>query len=181
MIICLGWGSLIWDPESLAISGRWKIDGPAVPVEFMRQSLDGRLTLVIEPSAPKLTVLWAKMKTNNLDEAKENLRQREGKTKKEFIGTWTQNTESPSNIPNLANWANRIGATAVIWTALPAKFEGENYRKPTIDEAITYLGQLDSDKRALAEQYIRKTPKQISTIYRSGFEEHLGWTPENAT
>ena len=58
MIICLGWGSLIYKPESLAISGGWQEDGPSVSIEYLRQSKDGRLTLVIEPSAPELTVLW---------------------------------------------------------------------------------------------------------------------------
>ena len=175
MIICLGWGSLVWDPEPLAISGEWKKDGPSVPIEYLRQSQNGRLTLVIETSAPKLMVLWAKMQTNDIAVAKENLRQREGKTKSKYIGVWTKGNESPENIPNLANWAKQISASAVIWTALPSKFDDEDYRKPTIEEAISYLEQLEAHKKSLAEEYVRKTPRQISTIYRTNFEEHFGW------
>jgi len=181
MIICLGWGSLIWNSESLAISGGWQEHGPEVPVEYLRQSRDGQLTLVIEPGVPKVTVLWAKMQTNDLGAAKENLRQREGGTKIEYIGFWAQDSECPADIPNLAHWAKIIGATAVIWTALPAKFDGEDYRKPTVDEAIAYLEQLEPRRRALAEEYVRRTPLQISTRYRSSFEEHFGWVHKCAT
>jgi hypothetical protein len=178
MIICLGWGSLIWNPDSLAISGGWQKDGPDVPVEFLRQSKDGRLTLVIEPNVPKSTVLWAKMQTNDLNEAKEILRLREGKTKREYIGAWTQNDESPLGIPGLGSWAAQIGVTAVIWTALPAKFDGTDYRKPTLNEAIAYLDQLEPNIKARAEEYVRKTPQQITTPYRSGFEKHFAWAPQ---
>jgi len=175
MIICLGWGSLIWDPGQLAISGGWNKQGPEVPVEYLRQSKNDRLTLVIEQSAPMVKVLWTKMQTNNLEEAKENLRQREGGIKREFVGFWTQGSECPEEIPHMEAWAKKLGVTAAIWTALPAKFNGENYRKPSIDEAITYLEQLESEKKALAEGYIRKTPPQITTKYRSRFEQHFGW------
>jgi hypothetical protein len=46
-IAVLGWGSLIWQPRELRISlPIWKTDGPELPVEFARVSMDGRLTLV---------------------------------------------------------------------------------------------------------------------------------------
>ena len=181
MIICLGWGSLIWNTDPLVISGDWQKDGPTIPVEFLRQSKDGQLTLIIEPGFPETTVLWAKMKTNDLGVARENLRQREGWPKKEYIGNWRQDSESPADIPSLANWSKQIGATAVIWTALPAKFNDEDFRKPTVDEAIAYLEKLEPSKRALAEEYVRRTPLQISTRYRSSFEEHFGWVHKCAT
>lgn len=181
MIICLGWGSLIWNPGLLAVSGGWQKHGPEVPVEFLRQSKDGRLTLVIERSVPRVTVLWAKMQMSELGEAKENLRQREGRIKKEFVGFWAQDSDCPDEIPCMANWAKKIGATAVIWTALPAKFNGEVYRKPSVDEAIAYIEQLNPERKALAEEYVRKTPLQISTKYRLSFEENFGWVPKCAT
>jgi hypothetical protein len=47
-IAILGWGSLIWKPNGLPMSGDWKRGGPVLPIEFSRVSSDGRLTLVID-------------------------------------------------------------------------------------------------------------------------------------
>jgi hypothetical protein len=47
MIACIGWGSLIWDMRNLNVDGNWHADGPLLPIEFARQSRDGRITLVI--------------------------------------------------------------------------------------------------------------------------------------
>jgi len=44
-IACLGWGSLIWSPRTLPVSGDWHTDGPHLPIEFSRQAADGRITL----------------------------------------------------------------------------------------------------------------------------------------
>ncbi|HOW68396.1 MAG TPA: hypothetical protein P5055_13320 [Candidatus Paceibacterota bacterium] len=47
-IAILGWGSLIWNPRDLPITGDWQGDGPVLPIEFTRISDNGRLTLVID-------------------------------------------------------------------------------------------------------------------------------------
>jgi len=47
MIACIGWGRLIWDRRNLDADGRWRADGPTLPVKFARQSSEGRVTLVL--------------------------------------------------------------------------------------------------------------------------------------
>src|SRR5271166_163592 len=51
-IAILGWGSLVWDPDSLKDhledNGKFEQRGPKLPLEFSRISQDGRLTLVID-------------------------------------------------------------------------------------------------------------------------------------
>jgi len=96
-ILCLGWGSLIWNPESLPIKDEWKTDGPALPIEFARQSRDGRLTLVVAQGSWNVEVLWAELDVQTIEDAKSSLAKREGisdKNIKYSIGYWTQESQS---------------------------------------------------------------------------------------
>ena len=69
MIVCLGWGSLIWRPGDLPV-GDWRDDGPEIKVEFVRESTDHRLTFVLDPHADDpVTSLWAPMTVCDLDTA----------------------------------------------------------------------------------------------------------------
>jgi len=82
-IVCLGWGSLIWDPGDLRIDNlerpetAWSTDGPFLPVEFARQSGGNRITLVLVPGRRTVPVLWTQMFVDDLETAKRNLAQRE--------------------------------------------------------------------------------------------------------
>ena len=51
-IVCIGWGSLVWDPGVLRCVGDWQTDGPTLPLEFARVWRDGRLALVLTPICP---------------------------------------------------------------------------------------------------------------------------------
>jgi hypothetical protein len=172
MIVCLGWGSLIWLPGALKIKNDWLNNGPAVAVEYLRQSNDGRLTLVIDKDGHRKPVLWAEMDFQNCEAAKENLRIRE-KTSGKYIGLWQQGNRPPTDIPEMNTWATSIGAQAVIWTDLPPKFGSDNFRKPSLKEAQQYLQELDYEKRILAKEYIRNTPLQIQTPFRAPLERTL--------
>ncbi|MEW8209740.1 MAG: hypothetical protein AB2735_04700 [Candidatus Thiodiazotropha taylori] len=176
MIVCLGWGSLVWSQGNLVTKGDWQNNGPRISVEYLRQSNNGRLTLVIDNKGVTSQVFWSEMLEKDLELAKEELRKREGNIRRSDVGVWTKGDENPNDIEDLDSWAESIGASAIIWTALPPKFRGENNRRPDINEAISYLESLEREPRALAEEYIRRTPAQIRTPYRIKFEEYFGWT-----
>lgn len=178
-IACLGWGSLVWDPRALPVRREWFKDGPFGPVEFTRQSSDGRMTLVIDTNAAKVRLLWVEMLSADLQDAKEALREREAITGAGWssrIGAWQRGESAPATIPDLARWAEALGLDAVIWTALGPKFSGHD-ASPSADEVITYLQGLTGTRRDNAKRYIECAPRQIDTEYRRRIEAALGWSP----
>ncbi len=176
---CLGWGSLIWDPGTLPIRGEWHDDGPLLPVEFARQSKNGRLTLVVVPGySSRVRSLWALLAADDVVEAAEALRQRENvpeANREKHISAWSVGQSAPGECPEMPAWASSHGLTSVVWTALPPKF-GDEERPPTIDEAVEYLKRLPLAPRQAAERYIRMAPRQEDTPYRRRFEAEFGWT-----
>lgn len=76
-IAVVAWGSLIWDPKTLAISGRWRTDGPRLPIEFARISSGGRLTLVLHPPSVWQKTYWTLSTHDVIDAARANLAKRE--------------------------------------------------------------------------------------------------------
>ena len=182
-IACLAWGSLVWEPKDLLIRQPWFNDGPLLPIEFCRQSLNGRITLVITPEKQPVRTLWALSSANLLDDAIENLRRREGipiKNNVIHIGRWANGTTPNNDIENeIADWAKEKRLDAVVWTALPPKFKGTNDLVPSIDDLKEYFKSLVFEKRQNAEMYIRNAPKQIDTDYRRYFQAEFGWNPQN--
>jgi hypothetical protein len=181
-IACLGWGSLVWDPRELPIQREWFADGPFVQVEFVRQSDDGRMTLVLEGSAPPVRSLWAVMDHTEIDAAGEALRKREGMSQGRAgeIGGWSKGEISPEFILDLPDWATSRGVEGVVWTGLPSKFNNEERRTPEKKEVVEYLRSLTGWKRDNAERYIRRAPRQIDTPYRRYIEVELGWVYQNS-
>ena len=76
-IACLGWGSLCWDARELPVH-EWRKDGPILPLEFARQSQDGRITLAVTVGGTELQTLWAELSAVSLEDAANLLRSREG-------------------------------------------------------------------------------------------------------
>lgn len=179
MIAFIGWGSLIWDPRKLPITGHWQADGPEIRVEFQRESLDGRLTLVLSPEAQLVKSLWVQFDGKDLLSAHASLACREGispKNADRFVGVWRKGDPSPDCLPSLDRWVEEKSALAVLWTALPPKLGGKQVETVSLDEALSYLSSLTGRPRIAAEEYVRRTPVQIATRYRKRIEEQLGWT-----
>ena len=202
MIVCLGWGSLIWNLGGLPVEklgarkdipswarcarklggevGDWQPDGPKVKVEFVRQSGGKRLTLVLHAAADPVCSFWARMTVNTPDDAVEALRVREGIPPwkvKESIGCWSKGEKDPENIFGLGLWASKKDVDHVIWTALGPKFRSRQGVWPTEDEAVEYLNSLSGCAKLNAEQYVRCAPRRINTPYRRRIQHCLKWTP----
>lgn len=160
-IACLGWGSLVWDPRELPIQRTWFRDGPFLRVEFLRQSKDNRITLVLDSSATPVRSLWAVMDSGDLATTKEALRKRED-CKEAHIASWSHGDATPLNIVGLPEWAAARGVDAAIWTGLPPKF-GTEERRPSIVEVLTHLRGMTGAARDAAENYVRRAPRQIDT------------------
>lgn len=177
-IACLGWGSLIWDPRDLPVSNAWRNDGPALPLEFARQSRDGRITLVITSGADAIPVLWCGLDVSSLDEARQALAEREDIKAAYFersVGFWRQVVRSAHReTESIGKWAEAAGLAGVVWTALRPRFAGRSV-KPSIDQVIDHLANLDAEAKRLAEEYVRRAPPQIKTAYRERIERDLGW------
>lgn len=178
-IACLGWGSLVWDPRDLPIQRVWFGDGPLVQVEFLRRSRDNRMTLVLHESMPLVRSLWTLMTVTSLAEGRATLAVREGikdTRLNQDIAAWSFGDPEVSCIPGLAAWAAARGIAYVVWTALPPKFGTEGSKLPTSEEVIQHLAGLTGRERDVAEQYVRRTPRQVDTRYRRAIEARLGWT-----
>jgi hypothetical protein len=120
------------------------------PIEFTRQSADGRITLVIDSTASPVRLMWAHMLSGELQSARKALRDREGIKRGNWaskIASWRRGQRAPAMIPALPKWAEARGLDAAIWTALGPKFEdAENIKKT-----------MGSDLGQIWDRYLPKT------------------------
>lgn len=180
-IVCIAWGSLLWRPGELNLASNWVPGGPALPLEFARDSDDSdELALVLCEGATPVPTYIAEMATADVDEAKAQLRLREkvSPDRPEWIASIRAGDAGQDGVPaTVGQWLTRHAFDAAIWTAIPPKFRGQNGRVPSEDEALEHLGSLTGKAKRTAEDYVRWIPADIMTPYRAGFGQHLGWTP----
>lgn len=174
-IACLAWGSLVWSSGELKIQPEdWREDGPYLPVEFTRRSNNGRMTLIIDEEVEPVQVLWSFLEVDDLRSAIELLAERE-KTNKKNIHSITKNEATETDIEGIVQeWARKRNLDAAVWTGLEYS-QSTNYKRPTIEEVLKYLKELEGKERERAKKYIEKAPKQINTFYRRKIENELGW------
>ncbi len=179
-IAVLGWGSLIWKPLNLKVKGSWKTDGPLLPIEFARISEDGSLTLVLFPDSDNVRTLWAFSSFEELDQAIENLRDRERTSRKRIGSISIPNGSSncqvvPQVLGHIRQWTEKKELDAVLWTDLASNFEEKTEKGFNEENVIEYLRSLTEKELEDAEEYIRKAPEQVTTRIRSLIEKELGW------
>lgn len=178
-IVCIGWGSLLWKPQGLELASGWQADGPHLPLEFARQSDDSpELALVLCDGAPLTPTCWAYLATADLGQARAMLHAREKITPErlDWIGSIPSMAGAHED-ERIAQWLRLKGLGAAVWTAVPPKFNGVNGCIPSAADVLDWLGGLEGEQRAGAEEYIRNTPARIATPYRRLIEARLGWLP----
>lgn len=173
-IAILAWGSLIWDmrPEFDSQHHEWQEDGPVLPLEFSRVSgatRKGSLTLVIDTAnGDDCTAMYALSKRRNPDDAIADLRGREG-TIMHRIGFWFADggRKCEARVPDaIAPWAQHHKLDVVIWTALESNFIEQTGRDFSIDAAVSHLQSLPPDGKAMAAEYVWRTPLLVDTPLR---------------
>lgn len=178
-IAVLGWGSLVWNRGDLAIVSEFVPNGRHLPIEFCRISRGERLTLVIEENlgTPCMTYS-AQSAFDDLEEARENLRVREGMNHINGVGfvdlvSDRQSSRAmerhPRAVETISSWVGTNGYDTAIWTALASNFdEPEKANAPfSVEAAIRYLETRDVAKLASALDYIRQAPAEVQTPVRA--------------
>lgn len=180
-IAVIGWGSLIWCPGLLLIKTRWHGNGPMLPLEFARISSGNRLTLVIYPGVSLQPTYWALSALEGLDDARANLRAREGMKTLEKIHGLDKDGKTCGDIDTdvkacITQWLKEQShLDAVIWTGLESNWQQKMQRPFYPKDAICFLRGLEDKNRA--EEYISNAPEVIRTKVRELIEEELGWKP----
>ncbi len=185
-IACIGWGSLLWDPRTLPTAGAFALDGPPLPIEFSRVSLDGRVTLVIDSDARTIPTYSVRLSVDDLDAAVEALGIREKvapERRRDWIGFQTRGRRGPGggDTPDavrdrIADWLEARALDAVVWTALPSRHPDGRLGAPPLASLVAHLQGLEGEALARAEEYVRRAPGAVRTAHRLHFESELGWS-----
>lgn len=159
------------------MKGRWRKDGPLLPVEFARRSGKGRLTLVTHATSEGQRTYWAQSGLTVRDEARENLRAREGTPNISDIHWATRTGLHDSNDTIAGRVQGWLSEHAEIETAIWAGLKATLAPEDVVAKAVEYLTSLmpNSDAYKSAHEYVVKTPSQIQTSVRREMQAR-GWT-----
>ena len=160
--------------RSLVVTGDWHSDGPNLPLEYLRHSLDGRILLVIHPGSKPVPSLWAESGFHFMNQAVSDLRKFEG-TIEENIGfldlsLHRHRTRFASIIDPITTWALAKGFDGVLWTEFRSNISN---LESGIDGIKNLIHQSSSDKQESIKSYILGTPMQIQTDYREDLQNYL--------
>ena len=178
-IACIGWGSLVWDHRSLPVVGEWMTDGPLLPIEFARESADGRITLVLCDDVSEVQACWALISVEDVSYAIEVLAEREGITTgiSKNIGWWDASDGKSCGkcADQIEAWAKEHWLDGVVWTNLPCGLKNARGSMPTQTEVLKHLESLGDELKDNAMSYVTNAPRQIDTAYRRAIEAE--WCP----
>ncbi len=184
----IGWGSLIWDLDTLAesVEGGWQMGaGPALPLEFARVSAKRRqaLTVVVDEThgVPCPSHVIASRR-GGVGEAVADLAARE-RAPVERIGavcrvSGAMQASTPRVAERVADWCAAAGWAGAVWTDLPGNFAEITGRTFAIETAIAYLRTLPESGLAEAVRYIESAPVATDTPLRRALAADPWWRAE---
>ncbi|MFI5095376.1 MAG: hypothetical protein ACHQIK_18220 [Candidatus Acidiferrales bacterium] len=158
-----------------------------MPIEFARISSDKRLTLVIHSGSPDQRTYWALSEFENLTAARKNLQAREGAKHLHDIHSVTPEGQTEGTVQQdisdqIQEWLkDRQDVNAAIWTGLTSNWLDKRERPFTLEDAVAYLRELETDRDQSkadydrAREYIRNAPHQIQTPIRKIIREKRDW------
>lgn len=188
-IAVLTWGALAWDPKELPLNYEdlehpekvWQLDGPELPIEFSRLTVDSRLIPVIDPlNGVPVPTLWARSRRNDLNAAIDDLLKVEGAKNRKLVGFVDTKDNKHRCLAYAAMadvvkaWAREHNLDCVVWSELPPNFENHTGKPFSVDAAVKYLGWLPKGLVDQAREYVDRAPASVDTPLRRRLAEE-GW------
>jgi hypothetical protein len=179
----LGWGSLIWDLDTLAPHVRlpWRMQaGPRLPMEFSRVSPKRRMGLVVclDPAGVPCPTHAVASTRGRLDQAIADLARRE-RAPRHRIGGVCLATGAGHGREAIAAavraWCRDTGWAGAVWTdLLPnyAELLGEDF---SVERGAAYLRRLAGDSLDEAVRYIENAPATTDTPLRRRLSADPWW------
>jgi hypothetical protein len=170
---CIGWGSLVTDWGELPCDGVWRNDGPALPLEFARESLGGRITLVICANAALVRTYWTELSVTTLAAARNALGKREYAASSpswiaDYIGYFEEDSQTGhgAGLEAIRAWVASKSLSGAVWTNLPVGFRVSRGTMPSAEDIASYFELLSAEDRNTALKYVRMAPTQTDTEFR---------------
>ncbi len=184
----IGWGSLIWDLETLAprVRGGWSMgSGPRLPMEFTRVSPKRRRALVVcldaEHGAECATNAIASAR-DRIDAAIADLARRERAPRAHIGALCLASGHVQGSKPAIAEavrlWCEAGGWAGAVWTDLPSNFAEELGESFSIPRALAYLKTLTGESLDEAVRYIEQAPAATDTPLRRALAADRWWRGE---
>ena len=179
----LGWGSLIWDLDTLAPHVRlpWAMRaGPRLPMEFSRVSPKRRMGLVVclDPGGVPCPTHAVASTRGRLDQAIADLARRERAPEHRIGGVCLTTGASQGReaiAATVREWCRGAGWAGAVWTdLLPnyAEMLGEDF---SVERGAAYLHTLAGESLDEAVRYIENAPATTDTPLRRRLSTDPWW------
>ena len=185
----LGWGSLIWDLDTLAPHVRlpWRMGaGPRLPMEFSRVSAKRRMGLVVcldpEVGVPCQTHAIASAR-GALAQAIADLALRERAPELRIGGVCLASGAAQGRegiVGIVRDWCRQTGWTGAVWTDLLPNYAETAGEAFSPERGMAYLRTLAGDCLDEAVRYIENAPATTDTPLRRRLATDPWWRAQAA-